>query len=184
MKARRWATVVLLVGVALLLAPAAARAQRSSADDEVVRKLYIGFFDALRQAGPGGAVAYLRLTGTLSPGAVEAMWGRLQAVQARAGRADSYVVVNEMEIPHSLRYRTITFLTHHENAPVGWRLRFYQQTNGVWVVSDVDFELQFVEDFLRLPEIEFAAHRAVLDRLPTKSELRQMLKDAAESGRR
>lgn len=183
MKARGMLAVVLLVGAALSLAPAAALAQRSPSDDEAVQKLYTGFFDALRQAGPGGAVAYLRLTGTLSPGAVEVMGGRLQAIQSRAGRADSYVVVNEMEIPHSLRYRSITFLTHHENAPVAWRLRFYQQINGVWVVSDVDFELQFVEDFLRLPEIEFAAHRAVLDRLPTKPELRQMLKDAAESGR-
>jgi len=183
MRERGFVAAVLLVGAVLVLAPAGARAQRSPADDEAVQKLYTGFFDALRQAGPGGAVAYLRLTGTLSPGAVEAMGGRLQAIQARAGRADSYVVVNEVEIPHSLRYRSITFLTHHENAPVAWRLRFYQQTNGVWVVSDVDFELQFVEDFLRLPEIEFATYRAVLDRLPTKSELRQMLKDAAESGK-
>ncbi len=181
MSIRRSATVIML-GTVLLLSAVPALAQGSSAD-EGVRKLYTDFFEALRQAGPGGALAHLRQTGSLSPEAAQLMERRFQAIQKRVGRADSYVVVNEMEIPHSLRFASITFLTHHEDAPVAWRLRFYQKTSGVWIITDVDFELQFVEDFLCLPEIEFAGYRAVLDRLPTKSELRQLLKDAAESGR-
>lgn len=182
MKTGRLMAIVSVVGVSLLVACGDALAQGSSAD-EGLRKLYTDFFEALRQAGPGGALAHLRQTGSLSPEASQLMERRFQAIQKRVGRADSYVVVSEMEIPHSLRFASISFLTHHEDAPVAWRLRFYQKTNGVWIITDVDFELQFVEDFLRLPEIEFAAYRAVLDRLPTKSELRQMLKDAAESGR-
>jgi hypothetical protein len=48
---------------------------------------------------------------------------------------------------------------------MAWRLRFYQKTNGVWVISDVDFEFRYIEDFLRLPEVEFVAYRAMIERL-------------------
>ena len=157
--------VLFLLVAGLLLSPAAARAQYSPGN-EAVRKLYTDFFEAFTQAGPAGAIGVLAQSGSISQQTAQALERRLQSIQPNVGRADSYAVVSEMEIPNSLRYRSATFLTHHENVPVAWRLRFYQKTNGVWVISDVDFELRYVEDFLRLPEIQFAAFRALVDRLP------------------
>jgi len=165
MKARRMLAVVLLAGAALALAPAPAQAQRSSADDAAVQKLYDDFFEAMRQGGPSAAVATLRQSGSLDPQKAMAMERRLQNTRFPAGRVDSYTVVSEMEIPGSFRFRSILFLTHHETGAVAWRLRFYQKPAGVWVIINVDFETEFVEDFLRLPEIQFEAFRALL-RLP------------------
>ncbi|MGH9780105.1 MAG: hypothetical protein ACRD5I_17020 [Candidatus Acidiferrales bacterium] len=164
MRAHRLVAVAVLAGV-VLLAPTAARAQRSSADDAAVQKLYDDFFEAMRQGGPSAAVATLRQSGSLDPQKAQAMERRLQNTKFPAGRVDSYTVVSEMEIPGSFRFRSILFLTHHETGAVAWRLRFYQKPAGVWVIINVDFETEFVEDFLRLPEIQFESFRALL-RLP------------------
>ena len=45
---------------------------------------------------------------------------------------------------------------------MAWGLRFYKKVTGVWVTAHVRFELEFVEDFLRLPEVQFAAYRRLL----------------------
>lgn len=164
MNARKLVAGVFLAGVLLLL-PAAAQAQRSAADDAAVQKLYDDFFEAMRQGGPSAAVATLRQSGSLDPQKAQAMERRLQNTKFPAGRVDSYTVVSEMEIPGSFRFRSILFLTHHETGAVAWRLRFYQKPAGVWVIINVDFETEFVEDFLRLPEIQFESFRALL-RLP------------------
>jgi hypothetical protein len=161
MKTHTGIVVVLLAGAALALGSVPASAQRSSADDAAVQKLYADFFEALRQGGPSAAVATLRQSGSLDPQKAIAMERRLQNTRFPSGRVDSYVVVSELEIPGSYRFRSILFLTHHETAPVAWRLRFYQKPTGVWVIINVDFEIEFVEDFLRLPEIQFEAFRAL-----------------------
>jgi hypothetical protein len=165
MKTHTGIVVVLLAGAALALGPVPASAQRSSADDAAVQKLYSDFFEAMRQGGPSAAVATLRQSGSLDPQRAIAMERRLQDRRFPSGRVDSYAVVSELEIPGTFRFRSIQFLTHHETAPVAWRLRFYQKPTGVWVIINVDFEIEFVEDFLRLPEIQFDAFRA-LQRLP------------------
>lgn len=169
MKAQRMLAVVLLAGAALALAPVSAQGQRSSADDAAVQKLYSDFFEALRQGGPSAGVATLRQSGSLNPERAIAMERRLQDRRFPAGRVDSYAVVSELEIPGTFRYRSLMFLTHHETGVVAWRLRFYQKPTGVWVIINVDFEFEFVEDFLRLPEIQFESYRALL-RLPTALE--------------
>ena len=156
--------VFFLLVAGLLLAPAGARAQYSPGN-EAVRKLYTDFFEAFTQAGPAGAIGVLAQSSSISQRTAEELQRRVQGMQPNVGRADSWVLVAELEIPNSLRYRSAVFLTHHENVPVAWRLRFYQRTNGVWVISDVDFEFRYVEDFLRLPEVEFVAYRAMIDRL-------------------
>jgi hypothetical protein len=148
-----------------LVAPTTAAAQ-TRGDDEPVRKLYTDFFEAFRQGGPPSAVAALRQSGSLPAVRAQELERRLQGAPFPIGLADSYVVVDEMEIPHALRYRSLRFLTYHDSAPVAWRLRFYQRTNGVWIISSVDFEREFVEDFLRLPEIEFTTYRTLLEQLP------------------
>lgn len=162
---------VALVGWLLLALSATAPAQTTSADDEAIRKLYNDFFEAFRQGGPSAAVANLRQSGSLGEETARALERRLQGVTFPAGRADSYTAVSEMEIPHSLRFRSLTFLTHHDAEPVAWRLRFYQKTNGVWVILGVDFELRYVEDFLRLPQLEFAAYRAQLEQATKKTDV-------------
>jgi hypothetical protein len=50
-----------------------------------------------------------------------------------------------------------------EGNQVAWRLRFYRRVTGVWVFTDVQWESQFVEDFIRLPAVEFAAYRKLLE---------------------
>lgn len=157
--------VLFLLVAGLLLAPAAARAQYTPGN-EAVRKLYTDFFEAFTQTGPAGAIGVLAQSGSISQRTAQELERRVQSIQPTVGRGDSWTLVAEMEIPNSLRYRSALFLTHHENVPMAWRLRFYQRTNGVWVISDVDFELRYVEDFLRLPEIQFAAYRALVERLP------------------
>ncbi|MBI2956607.1 MAG: hypothetical protein HYY26_04770 [Acidobacteria bacterium] len=67
-----------------------------------------------------------------------------------------------MGIPQVLRYRSFTFLTYHENGPVAWRLRFYEKVTGRWVISNVTFDTQFIEDFVRLSPLEFAGYQALL----------------------
>lgn len=173
----RTIVAVVLVGWVGLILTGTAPAQSFSADDEAIRKLYNDFFEAFRQGGPAAAVANLRQSGSLDEDTAQALERRLQGVSFPAGRADSYTVVTEMEIPHSLRFRSLTFLTHHDTRPVAWRLRFYQKTNGVWVILNVDFELRFVEDFLRLPQLEFDAHRAQI-------ELAARARDGGEERRR
>ena len=163
MKAKTLVAVVLLAGAAVL-APIA-KAQRSSVDEAAVGKLYSDFFEAMRQGGPSAAVATLRQSGSLDPQKAMAMERRLQNARFPAGRVDSYAVVSELEIPGTFRFRSMLFLTHHETGVAAWRLQFYQRPTGVWVILDVDFETEFVEDFLRLPEIQFQAFRA-LQRLP------------------
>jgi hypothetical protein len=161
MNAQRLVAVVFLAGVLLLL-PAAAQAQRSAADDAAVQKLYSDFFEAMRQGGPSAAVATLRQSGSLGTERAIALERRLQDRRFPSGRVDSYAVVSELEVSGTFRYRSMMFLTHHETGVVAWRLRFYQRPTGVWVIINVDFELEFVEDFLRLPEIQFEAYRALL----------------------
>ncbi len=155
--------ILLAVFVAALLAGAAIPAGAQPQSNEAVRKLYTDFFDAFTQAGPAGAIGVLAQSGSISQQTAQELESRMQP---HVGRADSWTLVAELEIPNSLRYRSALFLTHHENVPMAWRLRFYQKTNGVWVISDVDLEVRFVEDFLRLPEIQFRAYRTIIERLP------------------
>ena len=153
---------VIFAGLLALTLAAAGSAQVPTADDEAIRKLYTDFFEAFRQGGPAGAVASLRQSGSLDPEMAQELERRLQRARIPVTRADSYVVVSEMEIPHSLRFRSLTFLTHHDDGPLAWRLRFYQKTNGVWVIVSVEFEGRFVEDFLRMPQLEFDAYQAMI----------------------
>lgn len=163
MKTSRRIAGFVVVGWLWLALAATAQGQSVSANDEAIRKLYNDFFEAFRQGGPTAALANLRQSGSLDPETSQRLERRLQGVTFPAGHADSYTAVSEIEIPYSLRYRSLTFLTHHDAAPVAWRLRFYQKTNGVWVILSVDFEQRFVEDFLRLPQLEFAAYRAQIE---------------------
>ncbi len=157
--------LLLFLAVGAILAAAAMPASAQPQSNEAVRKLYTDFFDAFTQAGPAGAIGVLAQSGSISQRTAQELENRVRNIQPQVGRADSWTVVAELEIPNSLRYRSALFLTHHENVPMAWRLCFYQKTNGVWVISDVDFEFRYVEDFLRLPEIEFAAYRAMIERL-------------------
>jgi hypothetical protein len=160
----------LAVLAAALLTGAATPATAQPQSNEAVRKLYTDFFDAFTQAGPAGAIGVLGQSGSISQRAAQELERRMQSFQPTVGRADSWTAVAELEIPNSLRNRSALFLTHHENVPVAWRLRFYQRTNGVWVIVDVDYELRYVEDFLRLPEVEFTAYRAMIERLSRDDE--------------
>lgn len=157
---------ILLVGCLLWAAPGPAWAQTNLADDEAIRLLYDKFFEAFRQGGAAGAVGYLRQSGAIEENVLRTLQGGLQKMEADplVGRSDSYAVVNETEIPHAPRYRTFYFLTHHDSRPVAWRLRFYKKVTGVWVFAAVQWETVFVEDFLRLSELEFAAYRRILER--------------------
>ena len=156
---------LLALAVGAILAAISMPAGAQPASNEPVRKLYTDFFDAFTQAGPAGAIGVLAQSGSISQRTAQELESRVRSIQPQVGRADSWTVVAELEIPNSLRYRSALFLTHHENVPMAWRLRFYQKTNGVWVISDVDFEFRYIEDFLRLPEIEFIAYRAMIERL-------------------
>lgn len=162
--------ILLAVLAVAILAAASMPAAAQPASNEPVRKLYTDFFDSFTQAGPAGAIGVLAQSGSISQRAAQELESRVRGIQPQVGRADSWTVVAELEIPNSLRYRSALFLTHHENVPMAWRLRFYQKTNGVWVISDVDFEFRYIEDFLRLPEIEFAAYRAMIERLSRDDE--------------
>lgn len=179
--------LLLLLACLLLVAPIhgepvpgepAAGAQTSDADAEAVRTLHTGFFEGLRQGGVEGAIAHLRQTGGLDPRALPGLERRLRTVETDFGRPDGYALVNETEIPHAPRFHSAVFLTFHDSGSVAWRLRFYRRVTGVWIISTVQVETEFVEDFVRLGEVEFSAYRAVLDRLPTKAELERMLKDS------
>ncbi|HXE75637.1 MAG TPA: hypothetical protein VNN18_08385 [Candidatus Xenobia bacterium] len=161
--------ILLGVTAAALIAAATPAAAQPQAN-EAVRKLYTDFFEAFTQAGPAGAIGVLGQSGSIPQRTTYELERRMQSFQPTVGRADSWTLVAELEIPNSLRYRSALFLTYHENVPVAWRLRFYQRTNGVWVIVDVDYELRYVEDFLRLPEIEFTAHRALIERLSRDEE--------------
>ena len=153
----------LMLAAALALAlVAAGAAQAPAADDEAIRKLYNDFFEAFRQGGPVAAIANLRQSGALDLDMIENLERRFARARFPSGRADSYAVVSEMEIPHTRRFRSILFLTHHDGGPVAWRLRFYEKTNGVWVIASVGFEVRFVEDFLLMPQLEFNAYQAMI----------------------
>jgi hypothetical protein len=159
-------TEILLVGCLLLAAAGGTRAQVGSADDDAIARLYGEFFEALRQAGAQGAAGYLRQSGSIS----EEDLRRLEVEGRRAleldpfvGRPDSWAVLNQTEIAGSVRYRTVFALTHHDGRAVAWRLRFYKKVTGVWVFTDVRWETKYVEDFVRLPELQFAAYRALLE---------------------
>lgn len=153
----------LLLAIPLTLALAvAASAQAPTADDEAIRKLYTDFFEAFRNGGPDAAIANLRQSAALDLDMIDNLERRFSRTRFPAGRADSYAAVGEMEIPGSRRYRSLLFLTHHDGGPVAWRLRFYEKTNGVWVIASVGFEVRFVEDFLRLPQLEFNAYQAMI----------------------
>ena len=43
-------------------------------------------------------------------------------------------------------------------------MHFYRKVTGVWVFTDAKWESDFVEDFLLMPEVEFAAYRRMLAR--------------------
>ena len=161
--------VILAVAAAVLLA-AAMPATAQPQSNEAVRKLYTDFFEAFTQTGPAGAIGVLAQSGSIPQRAAQELENRVRGIASNVGRADSWTLVAELEIPNSLRYRSALFLTYHENVPMAWRLRFYQKTNGVWVISDVDFEFRYIEDFLRLPEIEFTAYRAMIERLSRDEE--------------
>lgn len=164
---------LLLIACLALAGTGAARAQTSVADEEAVRQLYDRLFEALRQAGAQGVVAYLRQSGAIEEevlGALERRAGALER-DPRIGRPDSYVIVNETELPRAPRYRTVYALTHHDSRPVAWRLRFYKKVTGVWVFTDVQWEERFVEDFLRLGELEFLAYKRM--REPPPAERRE-----------
>jgi len=153
----------LMLAAALALAlVAAGAAQAPAADDEAIRKLYNDFFEAFRQGGTAAAIANLRQSGALDLDMIENLERRFARARFPSGRADSYAVVSEMEIPHTRRFRSILFLTHHDGGPVAWRLRFYEKTNGVWVIASVGFEVRFVEDFLLMPQLEFNAYQAMI----------------------
>lgn len=159
-----------LLACLLLAGTGLARAQANPADDEAIRRLTDNFFDAFRQGGGQGVAAYLRQSGSVEEDVLRQLERRAQAVERNPmiGRPDSYVVVNETEIPHAPRYRTLYALTHHDSRPVAWRLRFYRKVTGVWVFTDVQWEEQFVEDFLRLSELEFLAYRKTLEQEPPR----------------
>lgn len=156
---------IFVVALLMLVSVVPVAAQTRTADDAAIEKLYNDFFEALRQAGSQGAAGYLRQSGTIS----EADLRRLE-VEARTalernpqvGRPDSWTIVNSTELEGAPRFRTVYALTHHDSRPVAWRLRFYQKVTGVWVFIDVDWEVKYVDDFLRLPEIEFDAYRKQL----------------------
>ncbi len=156
---------IVLLGCLLLVAVGGAGAQRNVADDDAIRRLYAEFFEALRQAGAQGAAGYLRQSGSMA----ESDLRRLE-YDARAsleqnpfvGRPDSWAVVNQTEIAGTERYRTVYVITHHDGRAVAWRLKLYRKVTGVWVYTDVQWEVELVEDFLRLSEVEFAAYRRML----------------------
>ena len=158
---RRW-----LLLTCLLLVPLGGAAQTSLADDEAIRLLYDNFFGAFRQGGAQGVVAYLRQSGSIEDEVLRSLERRTQAIERNPfiGRPDSFVVVNQTEIAGAPRYRTVYALTHHDSRPLGWRLRFYKKVTGVWVFTDVQWEEQYVEDFLKMSELEFAAYRRMLER--------------------
>jgi hypothetical protein len=157
---------ILAVGCLLLGLAGPAWGQARTADDAAIEKLYNDFFEALRQAGAQGAVGYLRQSGTISESNLRQLEREAQAVLERnpmVGRPDSWVVVNTTEVAGAPRYRAVYAVTHHEGRPLAWRLRFYQRVTGVWVFTDVEWEAKYVEDFLRLPEIQFDAYRKLLE---------------------
>lgn len=155
---------VLLMGCLLFVVAGGARAQTNLADEEAIRLLYDNFFDAFRQGGAEGAAAYLRQSGSIEEELLRSLERRAQVAERNPfiGRPDSYVAVTQTEIPGAQRYRTVYALTHHDSRPLAWRLRFYKKVTGVWVFTHVQWEERFVEDFLRLPELQFAAYRQLL----------------------
>lgn len=155
---------LLLVGCLWLAAPCTVAAQTSPADDEAIRVLYDKFFEAFRQAGAQGAIAYLRQSGSIEEDVLRQLERRARAAEQdpRMGRPDSYVVIQETQIAHALRFRTFYFLTHHDSSVIAWRLRFYKKVTGVWIFTDVRADSDFVEDFLRMSELEFAAYRRIV----------------------
>ncbi|HKZ53223.1 MAG TPA: hypothetical protein VJ085_08090 [Candidatus Acidoferrales bacterium] len=160
-------TRILLVVCLLLIATGGAWAQTSSTDDAAVARLYGEFFEALRQAGAQGAIGYLRQSGSIAEDELqrlERQARRVLELNPYVGRPDSWAVVNQTEIAGSQRYRTVYALTHHDGRAVAWRLHFYRKVTGVWVFTDVQWESKYVEDFLRLTELEFAAYRRQLER--------------------
>jgi len=160
-------TRILLVGCLLLIAVVGAGAQTSSTDDTAIARLYGEFFEALRQAGAQGAMGYLRQSGSVSEDELRRLEREARTVlelNPYVGRPDSWAVVNQTEIAGSQRYRTVYVLTHHDGRAVAWRLHFYRKVTGVWVFTSVQWEAKYVEDFLRLSELEFAAYRRQLER--------------------
>lgn len=140
--------------------------QTRAGDDAAIEKLYNEFFEALRQAGAQGAVGYLRQSGTIAEEELQRLEREAAAVLIRnpfVGRPDSWTVVSKKEISGAERYRAVYAITHHDGRPVAWRLRFYRRVTGVWVFTDVQWESRFVEDFIRLPAVEFAAYRKLLE---------------------
>lgn len=153
---------IILVASLFLAVPSSAGAQTSSVDDEAIRKLYNDFFQAFIQGGFSAAIESLRQSGSIDPHVAQELERQFQGMGLPIGRADSYEVVHETQIAHITRFRTLYFLTHHETQPMAWGLRFYKKVTGVWVIVHARFELEFVEDFLRLPEVQFAAYRRLL----------------------
>jgi len=140
--------------------------QSRAADEAAVQGLYNEFFEALRQGGARGAVGYLRQSGTIAEEELRRLERKGAVVlegDPMIGRPDSWAVVQKTEIAGAERYRAIQALTHHQGRPVAWRLRFYRRVTGVWVFTDVQWENVYVEDFLRLPEVQFAAYRKLLE---------------------
>lgn len=159
-------TRILLAGCLLLIATSGAWAQTSSADDAAIAQLYGEFFEALRQAGAQGAMGYLRQSGSISEEELrqlEREARRALELDPQVGRPDSWAMVNQTEITGSERYRTVYTLTHHDGRAVAWRLHFYRRVTGVWVFTSVKWETRYVEDFLRLTELEFAAYRRMAE---------------------
>lgn len=162
-------TRIVLVGFLLLVAAGGLGAQRSPADDAAIRALYSEFFEAFRQAGAQGASGYLRQSGSIEEETLRELEREARvALEGNpvVGRPDSWVVVREAEIAGADRYRVVYALTHHDGRPVPWRLRLYKKVTGVWVFTDVDWEVDFVEDLLRMSPLEFAAYRRLLQRSP------------------
>jgi hypothetical protein len=156
----------------LLACNSIAWAQEAPVEEEAVRRLCGEFFDALQQAGAQGAAGYLRKSGTIEDDVLRELEREAQArllANPAIGRPDSWAIVRETGIPYVSRYRSVYAVTYHDGKPVGWRMRFYRKVTGVWVFTDIDWESQFVEDFLLMPGVEFAAYRRLLARTPSAS---------------
>lgn len=152
--------------VSLLLAVVAGgRTQGVPGDQAAIQTIYQQFFEALRNGGANGVLGYLRQSGVASPGLLDNLERvrRQLPAQALASRSDAYVMVNETRIPRSNRTRTFLFLSYHETQPVAWRLDFYRQINGVWIITGLQWEVDYVDDFTRMSALQFAAYRKLLE---------------------
>ena len=156
---------VVLVTCLLLGGVADGRAQASPGDDAALREIYEQFFEALRVGGANGVIGYLRQSGSIAPALLPVLEREARALRVgpSATRPDAHVLVEETRLPRTNRIRTLKFLSYHDNQPVAWRLDFYRRTTGVWIVTNVRWETEYVNDFIRLSALQFAAYRKLLE---------------------